>query len=272
MFGMARLTPKQRMIRLRESQILDLARPMIAQGGLAALSMDAIAQELQTAKGTIYNHFPNKEEIVLALAVQAVDRRLELFNHAVMMRGTSRQRIAAIGIACEVYVDVLPDLFRAEQIIRHETVWGKTTEKRKEILRNCEGRCMHTVAGVARDAVAAGDMVLEAAHQIEDIVFGLWSLVYGGMVLETTSPSLVDVGIVDSRAAIRRNCNSMLDGLKWQPLYEPEPYSIWVQQVRTHLLANCPPAGAVAVEEPDPIRAETKPRKLAKPAKLGGRE
>jgi AcrR family transcriptional regulator len=264
---MVKLTPKQRMIRLRESQILDLARPMIAQGGLAALSMDAIAHELQTAKGTIYNHFPNKEEIVLALAVQAVDRRLELFNHAVMMRGTSRQRIAAIGIACEVYVDVLPELFRAEQIIRHETVWGKTTEKRQEILRNCEGRCMHTVAGVVRDAVSAGDLELEAAHRIEDIVFGLWSLVYGGMVLETTSPSLVDVGIVDSRAAIRRNCNSMLDGLRWQPLYDPEPYSIWVQQVSLHLRANCPPAGYSSDSEIAETMPENKSKKLTKPAK-----
>lgn len=239
---MAKLTPKQRTIHLRESQILDLARPMLAQGGLATLSMEAIAQQLQLAKGTIYNHFPNKEEIVLALAVRAVDRRLELFNQAVMMRGSSRQRIAAIGIACEVFVDQLPELFRAEQIIRHESVWGKTTEKRQEVLRNCEGRCMHTVAGVVRDAVSAGDLELDTTHRIEDIVFGLWSLVYGGMVLEATSPSLADVGIIDSRAAIRRNCNCMLDGLNWSPLYDPATYSAWIDQARTHLLKNCPPA------------------------------
>lgn len=258
------------MIQLRESQILDLARPMIAQGGLAALSMDAIAHELQTAKGTIYNHFPNKEEIVLAIAVQAVDRRLELFNHAVMIRGISRQRIAAIGIACEVYVDLLPELFRAEQIIRHETVWGKTTEKRQEILRNCEGRCMHTVAGVVRDAVSAGDLQLDSAHRIEDIVFGLWSLVYGGMVLESTSPSLADVGIVDSRAAIRRNCNSMLDGLNWQPLYAAQPYAIWIQQVRDDLVANCPPADGRATDEAKPQK-KVRPPKVAKQEKSGSK-
>lgn len=265
---MAKLTPKQRMIQLRESQILDLARPMIAHGGLAALSMDAIAHELQTAKGTIYNHFPNKEEIVLALAVQAVDRRLELFNQAVMMRGSSRQRIAAIGIACEVYVDVLPELFRAEQIIRHEAVWGKTTGKRQEILRNCEGRCMHTVAGVVRDAVAAGDLQLDATYRIEDIVFGLWSLVYGGLVLEATSPSLVDVGIVDSRAAIRRNCNSMLDGLNWQPLYAAQPYAIWIQQVHDDLVANCPPTAGGATDKNNP-QQEVRASKVTNKVKSG---
>jgi len=237
---MTTLTPKQRLIRKRETQILDLARPMIAAGGLAGLSMDAIAQELQTAKGTIYNHFQNKEEIVLAIAVQAVDCRIELFNHAVMMRGASRQRIAAIGIACEVFVDRFPDLFRAEQIIRHETVWGKTSAKRQEVLKSCEARCMHTVAGVVRDAVAAGDLELRPDLRIEDTVFGLWSLVYGGLLIESTSPSLASVGIVDPRAAIRRHCNAMLDGLGWQPAHDPAAYGTWVDRVRAHLTALCP--------------------------------
>jgi len=161
-------------------------------------------------------------------------------------------------------------LFRAEQIIRHETVWGKTTEKRQEILRNCEGRCMHTVAGVVRDAVAAGDLQIDATYRIEDIVFGLWSLVYGGLVLETTSPSLVDVGIVDSRAAIRRNCNSMLDGLNWHPLYAAQPYAIWIQQVRDELVSRCPPAGGPATDEANP-QPEIRPSKMTSQVKSGSK-
>ncbi len=242
------LSPKQREIRRRESRILELARPVVSSGGLAALSMEELASRLGTAKGTIYNHFPNKEEIVLALAVEAVDRRLDLFNRAVMLRGSSRQRIAAIGIACEVYVDRLPDRFRAEQLIRHETVWGKTSAKRQETLRTCETRCMHTVAGVVRDAIAAGDLVLSTpgrgsatrGHRVEDVVFGLWSLTHGGLVLESTSPSLADLGIVDSRAAIRRNCNAMLDGLGWKPAYDPKAYADWIDRVRGRLVASLP--------------------------------
>ena len=257
---MTRLTPKKQQIRFRETQILELARPMIADGGLSALSMDAIALELQTAKGTIYNHFPNKEEIVLALAVQALDLRLSLFNRAVMIRGGSRQRIAAIGIACEVYVDEYSEWFRAEQIIRHETVWGKTSEKRREILNTCEIRCMDTVAGVIRDAVAAGDLELSAAGEIEDICFGLWSLVYGGLVLEATSPSLADVGVGDARGAIRRNCNALLDGLGWRPFYEPAAYAAWVEQIHeclvTHVSSSKAGLGALPGRADATARAE----------------
>ncbi len=232
---MENLSHKQQEIRQRESRILDLARPMIAQGGVAALSMEAIAHELRTAKGTVYNHFRNKEEIVLALAIVAVERRLELFHQAAMMRGRPRDRVAAIGIACEVYVNQFPELFRIESIIRHDSIWEKTSPERQEVLRTCEGRCMHSVAGVVRDAVAGGDLEVAGAHGVEDIVFGLWSLVFGGMLLELTSPSLADVGIADSRQAIRRNCNALLDGLGWQPLYQADAYQAWVAHVREYL-------------------------------------
>ena len=144
--------------------------------------------------------------IAIEAAIVAVERRLELFHRAAMMRGRPRERVAAIGIACEVYVNQFPELFRIESIIRHDAIWEKTSSERQEVLRNCEGRCMHTVAGVVRDAVAGGDLELARGHGVEDIVFGLWSLVFGGMLLELTSPSLADVGIGDPRQAIRRNC------------------------------------------------------------------
>jgi len=228
---MTTLSPKQREIREREVRILEIARPMIASGGIANLSMEAIAQQIQSAKGTVYNHFPNKEEIVLALAVQAVERRLELFSHAVMMRGKTRARVAAIGIACEFYADRHPELFQVEILIRNDNLREKTSQNRQELLRNCEGRCMHAVAGVVRDAVSCGDLDLHPSHSIEDIVFGLWSLVYGGLMIEATSPSLVDVGILNPRHAIRRNCNALLDGLRWKPLYNREQYDAWVTSV-----------------------------------------
>lgn len=235
---MAALTRKKQEILDRESRILDLARPMIASGGLSALSMEAIAAELKTAKGTVYNHFPNKEEIVLALAIQAVECRLRLFNQAALMRGRPRERVQAIGIACEYFVDRHSELFSIEQIIRHDVVLDKTSTRRQEVLKSCEGRCMHAVAGVVRDGVACGDLACADSHAIEDIVFGLWSLVYGGMTLEATSPSLRDIGILDARGAIRRNCNAMLDGLQWQPLYDPKKYKAWIAKVQKALDAS----------------------------------
>ncbi|MFT5093045.1 MAG: AcrR family transcriptional regulator, partial [Porticoccaceae bacterium] len=73
--GMENLTRKQREIKEREDRILGLARTMLAEGGYLGLSMDAIAEQLEYSKGTIYNHFPCKEEIIISLAVETMDRR-----------------------------------------------------------------------------------------------------------------------------------------------------------------------------------------------------
>lgn len=236
---METLTRKQQEIRQREQQILSTAGPLIRAGGLAGFSMDAVAKKMRYTRGTIYNHFPNKEDIVLSLAARAVQRRVDLFEFAIGLATKSRQRIAAIGIACEVYADALPDDFAVEQMVRHDSVWEKTSSSRQDLLTRCEGQCMQIVDGVLNDAVNCGDLPMTRNHSTADICFGLWSLIYGGLVLEQTSPSLSLMGIQDSRKAIRRNCNAMLDGLNWQSPYDATSYNRFVKRITPRLADQC---------------------------------
>jgi AcrR family transcriptional regulator len=216
---------KQREIRQREQQILGLARPMLREGGLASLSMERIAEQLEYAKGTIYNHFPNKEEIVLALAVQAVELRLQLFEYAATRPGTDRDRIGSVGVACEYFVVRFRELFLAEHAVRHDTVRMKTSERRQQLLSACEARCMGIISGIVRAAQAAGVCSLPDSISAEELSFGLWSQVYGGMTIELTSPSLTAIGIRDANATILRHCNALLDGFGWKPAYEPAQFA-----------------------------------------------
>jgi AcrR family transcriptional regulator len=95
----ATLTRKQREVKEREGRILELARSMIIQEGYHGLSMDRIAEALEYSKGTIYQHFSCKEEILMALVNQTMERRLDLFRCAAAFRGRSRERITAVGAA-----------------------------------------------------------------------------------------------------------------------------------------------------------------------------
>lgn len=243
----ATLTPKQREIRDREQRILDIAQPLIHHGGLSSINMDAIAREMGCTRGTIYNHFPNKEDILLALAARAVTRRIDLFQSAIdlvsAMPGRShRDACASIGIAAEVYVDKMPHDFLVEQAIRHDTVWEKTSAGRREVLGACESSCIAMIAGLVHSAIGAGELTVTkgvtVAELTQQIVFGLWSLVYGGLVIETTSPSLSAVGIENPRQAIRRNCNALLDNLGWQPLYNARQYNALVKRITPHLIEH----------------------------------
>ena len=81
------LSRKQREVQGRQERILELARSMIVRDGYHGLSMDRIAEALEYSKGTIYQHFTCKEEILMALVNQTMERRLHLFQRAAAFRG-----------------------------------------------------------------------------------------------------------------------------------------------------------------------------------------
>ncbi len=230
-----KLTRKQTEIRDRERRILQLARPMVARCGLAGLSMDAIAKAMDYAKGTIYNHFACKEEILLALAIQANEKRLELFTAAAEQQSASRDKISAIGVACEEFRLRFADLFEIDCLVRHAAVWEKASEQRRETMAVCEQRCMALLSEIGRQAVEAGELTLPADTGVEEVVFGLWSLTYGGMVIDLSSPGLEQIGIRNCLSAIRKNCHALMDGFAWQPLYDAERDRRFVKRVRKQL-------------------------------------
>lgn len=215
---MTTLTRKQREIRQREERILSLARDMLLADGYHGLSMDRIAEALEYSKGTIYQHFRNKEEILLALANEAMENRLRMFRRGAAFRGRARERLSAVGMAAELFFQLFPHHFHVEQVLRLSSVQEKTSPERRKILESCEAQCMAVISGVVRDGEASGDLSLPASMTAEDVCFGLWSLTFGGYSLVASSPSLAAIGIREPLLAIRDNANRLLDGLGWQPL------------------------------------------------------
>ena len=76
----AKKSSKQREIERREELLVKTAGQILLNEGFAALSMERLAEELSTAKGTIYNHYPNREELLLSMAVTAINKRLSLIH------------------------------------------------------------------------------------------------------------------------------------------------------------------------------------------------
>ena len=231
------LTRKQREVQDREARILELARSMIVEDGYHGLSMDRIAEAMEYSKGTIYQHFSCKEEIVIALLNQTMERRLDLFRRAAAYRGRSRERITAIGVAAELFFQLYPDHLHTEQTIRVSSVKEKTSEQRRLCLESCEARCSEVVRGVMRDAVAAGDLQVDGDYGVEDLAFGLWSITFGGYSIAATSPSLANLGIHDPLLAIRANCIRLLDGVGWKPLSSEIDLSLSVDAIKRDVFA-----------------------------------
>ena len=198
---------------------MEVARRMLVAGGYLGLSMDAIAAELEYSKGTIYNHFGCKEEIIIALAIQTTDKRTEMFVRAANVSAAPRLRLSAIGVASELFVRLYPDHFGVEQLIRSASIWEKTSEKRRQSMHFAENRCMGIVAGIVRDAVACHHLVLPEDLTPEDLVFGLWSQTFGAYsIIATGGDELEQLGVADPYRAVHQAISRTLDGYLWSPL------------------------------------------------------
>jgi AcrR family transcriptional regulator len=64
----------------RRQGILDAAERVFLQKGIAAATMDEIAQQAELSKGALYLYFKNKDELYLSLAVRALTELLDTLD------------------------------------------------------------------------------------------------------------------------------------------------------------------------------------------------
>jgi AcrR family transcriptional regulator len=232
---MVELSRKQREIERRTAEILRVSKPILVREGFHALSMDRVASDMEYAKGTIYNHFPHKEEIVLALAFESMELRRKLFEHAVAYPRSTRFRMMAIGTACEFYTQHCIEDFVIEQWVRNANVWDKSTQKRQDLIRQCEASCMAIVSSVIHHGIAVSELPRSDALPPEEMVFGLWAINFGSQILMASSPSLSALGVHDPIRSIRVHCCTLLNGFDWAPHMPVENYLATSDQMNAEL-------------------------------------
>lgn len=211
-------TRKQREIEQRELLFLDVARRQLAEVGYHQFNMDKIAEETEYSKGTIYQHFKNKEDVLMGLASQTMEKRASMFERASAFRGRTRERIIAIGLACDLFVRLFPEHFHVEQILRTSSLWERTSEDRRSFLKGCEFRCFGIVTGIIRDSISEGDLVLPVGMMPEELAFSLWSMSFGAHLIIATAPSLEELGLKSPHESVFISFDKLLDGYQWKPL------------------------------------------------------
>jgi len=235
---METFTRKQREIREREQLILNVSRRMLLERGYLGMTMDRIAEEVEYSKGTIYQHFTCKEDILTALCIQTDIVVLEMFNRAATFQGRTRERMAAMGEAYELFFRLHPDHFRSAQVIVSASIQAKASPEKVEKLRGLENQCQGIFGGLVRDAIAQGDLKMSGALTPDDIYFGLWSLTFGAYSIMATGMQLEELGIEEPFSAVRKNCHAYLDGCKWRPLSSEWNYDETYERIRNEVFPD----------------------------------
>jgi len=80
---MQRRVPSQERSRKRYEAILDAAATLFADQGFEGTTMDAVAQQADTSIGSVYQFFPNKKAIYLAMAERLMVREEQVLEEVV---------------------------------------------------------------------------------------------------------------------------------------------------------------------------------------------
>jgi len=221
---MAALSRKQREIAQRHQLFLDLARDLINEEGCAAVNMDRIAELGEYSRGTVYQHFPCKEEILIEVCNGSMSYLLSLFERAREIPHSNRDRILAVMVAHNYFDLRQPHCNKIMQYTSDNGIMDKVSQENLDKHNELERNLMMVVSSIVADAIKTKELTLPKDLTAVELVFGLWSLNHGSLMLQGAEVHLNEIGITNPEQTIARICAATLDGLNWQPLYDPKTH------------------------------------------------
>jgi AcrR family transcriptional regulator len=211
-------TRKQRELLQREELILDTAQAMIHEHGYNFLTMDRVAEATEYSKGTIYNHFSSKEDLVCSLCCRSMNNLIDVFERAQQYPGSTRERYSAIGIGYSLYHQLHPMDSQNIQTLKNNAVREKVSEAKLLEMESLEHRITKITQSIVQDAIDCGDLDSKYQDQVSTIVFGCWSMHYGALLLDQSDIPLNELGFSPVVNMLWNNSIVYLDGYQWQPL------------------------------------------------------
>jgi AcrR family transcriptional regulator len=241
------LRGKQLELHHRDERVLSLARQIFIEEGYQAVSIDAIAKQLGFSRGTLYQRFSCKEELILELAIRCHRQLTEVMEYAASIPGRPRERIVAIGEAIDRYAFLYADNLRTLAAINSEIIREKVLPEQLLRAQEAESGMFRVLMGIVREAVEVGDLVLPPKFTAGSLCLALAALISGWAQLHRRPDRALELKVENPIEDILRSAHLLMDGYGWQPFYREWDYDRVYERVGQALLAF--PALSLPVEE-----------------------
>jgi AcrR family transcriptional regulator len=232
---MAATAWKQREIQQREKTILEVARKLLLAHGYFALTMDRIVAQTEYSKGTLYQHFSSKEDVLAAIEAEADIVRSSFFDRASKFQGNARERMTCLGYGYELYFTLYPGHFNSERMIEAPEVQEKISPKRRVSAKSQDEHCFKVMLDMISSAEAEGNLRLPKGLSAQALCFNLWSATSGAYSKLAAHFELPGMTQKELLLSVRRNTWLLLDGYRWKPLSSEVDYEKIVKRARKEI-------------------------------------
>ena len=149
----------------RRRQLLDAALEVFVARGYHAAAMDEIADRAGVSKPVLYQHFPGKQELYLALLDESVDRLIEAVAAALRSTVDNRQRVNATFAAYYEYIAEHTGTFR---LVFESDLTSEPAVR--ERLEAADQRCADMISQVIKEDAGLAD---DEAHLLSIGLLGM---------------------------------------------------------------------------------------------------
>jgi AcrR family transcriptional regulator len=222
----------------REQEILTCAKDIIRNQGEAALTIDKLVNKLPYSKGTVYNHFTSKEDIILALYNAHVEEIASIFTRALTFNGNNREKALAMHVGSLLNAKAYPQDFMICVTVKTAGSTAKASELRRQQQQQLETALLSPVFAHYQTSVDAGECELPEGMRIEQLVFSCWSVDFGTQALLMGDTGICSVrSQLDVERELINGINLIHDGMGWQPLAKHFDWKTSVQRIKSEIFA-----------------------------------
>ncbi|MCG8426676.1 MAG: TetR/AcrR family transcriptional regulator [Chromatiales bacterium] len=220
----------------RENELIDAALRIIGEQGVAALTIDKLVTQVPYSKGTIYNHFCGKEDLLAAVCNSGLKALADLFERATHFSGSTRERMLAQGQAYLVYSQLKPVQFLLAVSTITPVFGEKLSEKRIEEYQQLETKLLSPIVSIVDEAFAQQELINPNNLDSEQIAFTIWAMGFGTIALLTG-----EIAHCEYRAKkalqdqLLNNANIVLDGLGWHPFSKDYNYQHSIERINREI-------------------------------------
>ncbi len=150
---------KEKQRQEREELILQAAEEVLAEKGYYETSIDEIAARVGIAKGTVYLHFPGKEDLVIAILERNAQAIVELVEATVAIAQSNREKLEAIlrFVYGGFFDPGKRHLMQLPYIVMNSAELRRVFVEKKGCMRVKWDRLEALVASILEDGKAAGE-------------------------------------------------------------------------------------------------------------------
>lgn len=229
---MSQVSRKQQLKIQRELELIEIARNIIENESLAALTMDKLTAQCDYSKGTVYNHFSCKEDLLVAVSNEGLRDLQGIFSKLDDFEGNGREQMIGLQLAYLYFSKLYPSQFLCVLSVKNPAILKRTSDARKQQQLALEIALESRAKDIVEKALKDQELVLKNGQGSKQVTFANWSQSFGALVLVNAAESLVGLQGIDVGKEFFINAFTLNDGFNWKPLSHEFDYLSAIERLK----------------------------------------